>query len=436
MEPDHHLNLYRFFHESGEKVFIENNLSRAFALCLSNSPLFLDQYLRSVISKEDYEYLFSTYTLDERFEVNLQVDMSTIDIDNYRKVYAVAMTAEELDISVFLQQKAREAKEKNITDIWITIKDIALVIEVKRTGEDCLAQLYDQIKGFINIGIEVQAECCSWAKVIRTMERVDNLQQLMSVNTCFIRDFLRLSEIRYPEWFEPKPFSVLSFNSKWGTPEHTALMKRMKQALHGSAYELLSYNRLGIKAPFRWASEIIPEFQKYEDDPVNYIVFYIWPGNTKGQGYSIYGGSMAWLEKQSIVIDGKPYSMEIAYNVKFSHFNGYVSGFNFYDSDLKERLHTSTNFRKSGRWGIEDWDKFEQFMDQYFNSTFNWRANARWQEEFKDTDRTYFTVSFGFEVAVFIPYDEFRAIDINIQSIGEVSKKINKIANAFELLLN
>jgi hypothetical protein len=441
-----HLNLYRFFNESTEKEFIENNLSRAFSLCLTNSSFFLNEYIQGIVTPDDYQYLFSSLSSDTRYSVDIQIDTATIEKEGYKRVYAVAMTSDR-NLSMddfFLQSEVPD--KRNITDIFITIKDIAIIIEVKRTGEDCKHQLFNQVLPFLKEKDkhEIIAKRYSWQEVIRLLEKVKNVHQLASQNSIFISDFLELSEIRYPEWFEPKPFNIIPFSAQDRTTSNSQLMKRMKQALAGvslvagEAYQLLPYNdRLGISVPFSWASEVIPEFDNYDDQIEDYVVFYIWPGNTKQQGYSIYDRSLDWTNKKSLAIRHNEYELTVVYNVKLSHFNKYISGLNFTEKDMIKLLHTPDNFyNQSGKWTIDNWKDFENLLDEYFKPEFNWRERCKWDENFVNSDRSYFTVSFGFEVSVYIPFTEFKAIDKMDNDVLKVSEFINEIVTAFYGLIH
>ena len=444
---DHHLNLFRFFNESTEKEFIENNLSRAFSICLTNNSFFFNEYIKAIVTSDDYEYLFSSISEDTKYSLDIQIDTATIEKESFSKIYAIAMTSDKnLDISDFFTQPDFGEK-KNITDIIISIKDIAIIIEVKRTGEDCKAQLYNQVLPFVKENYNVIPKRFSWQEIVKLMEKVKHVEHLMSQKSVFITDFLQLSEIRFPHWFEPKPFNVLPFSSQQGTPNYIQLTKRMRQALASSKFDLLGYSgRLGIAIPFGWASEIIPEFQSYENNTKDCVVFYIWPGNTKQQGYQIFNKPLAWQDKQTLTINGIEYELEIAFNVKLCHFNRYVSGITFYKQDVIKPLHTADNFyNQSGKWDwnneTEKWCKgacndFEQFIDEHFQPEFKWREYSKWTENFTNTDRNYFTMSLGYVVAVFIPYSHFKTIDKNENDIVAVSEFINNVADAFQTLIS
>jgi len=441
---DHHLNLFRFFNESIATEFIENNLSRAFSICLTNNSFFFNEYIKAIITNDDYEYLFSSISKDTKYSLNIQIDTATIEKESFSKVYAVAMTSDKnLNMDDFFSQPDF-GERKNITDIIISLKDIAIIIEVKRTGEDCKAQLYNQVLPFVREKYNVIPKRFSWQEIVRLMEKVKHVQHLMSQNSVFIPDFLQLSEIRFPHWFEPKPFNVLPFSSQNGAPNYIQLSQRMRQALSASKYELLGYSdRLGITVPFGWASEVIPEFKSNENK--DYIEFYIWPGNTKQQGYQIFNKPLAWQDKKTLSISGVEYELEIAFNIKFCHFNRYVTGINYYEQDLIKPLHTSDNFySQSGKWNwnleTEKWCKgntndFERFMDDHFKPEFKWRDHCDWTEKFTNTDRNYFTMSLGYEVTVFIPYSHFKTIDKNENDVVAVSDFINNVADAFKTLI-
>ncbi len=440
---DRHLNIFRFFNESTDKEFIENNLSRAFSICLTNNSFFLNEYIQNIVSEEDYEYLFSSISSDTKYSLDIQIDTATIDKESFKTVYAVAMTSDRnLNMDDFLIQP-KYSDKKNITDIIISIKDIAIIIEVKRTGEDCKAQLYNQVLPFIKDKCVVKPKKYSWQEVVKLMEKVKHLQHLVAQNSVFINDFLEFSEIKYPEWFEPKPFNVIPFAGQGRTPNNTQLMKRMRQALAGISaiageeYQLLPYNdRLGISVPFAWASEVIPVFANYDDKTKDYVVFYIWPGNTKQQGKSIFNKSLDWTNKNTLTVDSSEYELEIVYNVKLCHFNRYVSGINYSDTDVIKPLHTSDNFyNQSGKWDSDSWTDFEKLLDEHFKPEFNWRDKCKWDDNFTNTDRSYFTMSLGFEVCVFIPFSNFKSIDKTENDVGKVSDFINKIVIAFKNLI-
>jgi len=440
---NHHLNAFRFFNESTEKEFIENNLSRAFALCLLTNGFFLSEYIKRIVSPQDYEYLFSSLSADSKCSIDIQVDTGSIEKENYKTVYAVAMTADRgLSLEDFFTQAVSTGK-RNFTDITIAIKDVLIVIEVKRSCENCKAQLFNQIVPFLDghakNEVAITPVIFSWQDVVKLLERVRNVQQLSASPLILINDFLQLSEVRYPEWFEPKPFHTIPFLVQGTNTNQSQLKKRMKQALvgMGECYPLLQYDRLGLSVPFGWASEVIPYFTYNESKRSQVVEFCIWPGNTKQQGYSVFNKPATWTDKSTLAIDGQEYPLSIRYQVKLSHFYRYVSEIDYSEDDCQIPLHTPENFHDfSGKWNSDRWKKLEDFFDSHFKASFDWREQSGWKQNFTDTDRTYLTMSLGYEVTLEIPFSKLKSLDKKESDVVKVSEFVLKIVSAFEHLLD
>ncbi|HVD99976.1 MAG TPA: hypothetical protein VNB90_17335 [Cytophagaceae bacterium] len=449
---NHHLNVFRFFNESNSSEFIENNLSRALALCLLNNSLFLNEYIKKIVSEEDFFYLFNNVMEDSSLLINIQVDTAFIEKDNYKKIYAVAMTADKLLSMDNFHNMTFNGEKRHITDIFISIKDICFVIEVKRTNEDCKAQLYNQVYSLIsdeddnvNNDKAVPIAFC-WQDIIKILQNVRTIQHITSQNSVFIEDFLELSETHYPMWFEPKPFSIIPYR----TGEHANINRypmgqRMAVALAGVSkiagdeYHILqSYERLGIAVPFEWASELSVSFAPSIHDEIEYVIFHIYPGNTKSQGAFIYNKSLSWLGNEKIKIDNEEFQIDIIHNVKLSHFMGkYISGVNYYEWDnLIKPLHTKENYyHSSGKWDRSGWADFEKMMDEHFKPEFNWRSSCDWEELFINSDRNFLFMSLGFEIEIYIPYTKLQALDKNENDVTIISKFIFQIADSIKNMI-
>lgn len=436
---NHHLNIFRFFNENNSVEFIENNLSRAFSISLLNSSILFNDFLKNIISEEDYNYLFSVFNNEDAlFEIDLQIDTDYIDRDAFNKVYAIALTEHRLNMDDFFQQN--HVKKQNLTDIVISIKDILIVIEVKKYDHDCKWQLFNQIYPFIkddSFNNKITPKSISWSEVVALFEKVNNVGRLTNSESPFLRDFLKYASYHRPNWFNPKPFNTVKFST---TGQNAYIItQRLKQALSNCKYPLLDYSdRLGVAVPFHWASEIIPHLYHYENRPLkDYIGFCIWPGNTKTQGYSVYNKPLEWVKKNNLKINGRDYELEIVYDLKFSHFNKYLTNFQYSENDVQEVFHSNKYFHYfSGKWNINQWSEFEEFLDSKFKKEFDWRSKCNWENKLVNTDRTYFTVSFGYEVCVFIPYGEFMELDKKDNDIEKVTNFVNSIMDSLQNLLN
>lgn len=434
-----HLNIFRYYNESNSAEFIENNLSRAFAICLESDPLFFSKYIQSIVEKDDYDYLFNFHEDGAAYQIDLQVNTNSLELSGLKKVYAVAMTADrDVEMSDFLSLSPTLSKEINLTDVLITIKDIAIVIEVKRYSHDCKQQLFDQIIPFMSFEnpIEVLPVNFSWKHTMVLMEQVANLMQFRGSRSRMLNDFIALAEIRYPYWFSSRPFGQLPPLSDSTQKSKHARHLRMKQLISNSGLRILDYSdRMAIGINFGWASEIIPDFEQHSDG--DFIVFTIWPGNTKAQGYHIYNKPLDWTEKKSLRIGEKDFEIDLEYHVKFCHFNRFVTALDFGADQLLKPLNTAYNFyNKSGKWDIEKWEKFEALLDEHLKPEFKWREKCGFDRHFTNTDRSYFTVSFGFMVDLYVPYKDFQQMDNALNEYTKASGFIDQLVASYAHLLD
>ena len=88
------------------------------------------------------------------------------------------------------------------------------------------------------------------------------------------------------------------------------------------------------------------------------------------------------------------------------------------------------------RLNLDKWDDFEIYMDEHFEPDFKWRERINWEEEFKRTERTYFTLSLGFEVTLEIPYSVFHAMDQKKEDARKIGVFVKEIVTAIETLIN
>lgn len=374
-----------------------------------------------------------------RYEIDLQVNTNSIEVSDLKKIYAIAMTADQnLNMDDFHELTPSMAKETNFTDVWIVIKDIAFVIEVKRYSENCKQQLYDQIVPLQNTedALLVIPVNFSWKHTMEIMEQVANIQRMQGHKNSLINDFIDLAEVRYPHWFPSKAFSQLPALSIGSNKSRYIRQLRLKQIINHSSHKVLDYNnRMAIGVNFGWASEIIPYFEQL--DGKDFVTFTIWPGNTKGQGYHIFDKSLDWTRKKQLLIGEDFYNIDIEIHVKFCHFNKHITSLDFSQQILLKPINTAQNFyNKSGKWNRDKWVEFELFMDEYFASEFDWKKQCEFDQHFSNTSRTYFTVSFGFTVDLYIPYKKLQQIDFEIDHNERSSKLVDDIVDGYSRLIS
>lgn len=446
-----HLNLFDAFKENTEiditendkKDVIENNLSRAFAICLLNDSLFFNEFLKEILDKQDYEQLFNYSIKDTDCIINLQIDTKEIEKENYITVYPVAMTSNK-DLKETPSSYERNSGYRENTDIMISIKDIAIIIEVKKDDTDCIPQLLSQVKPFRNNENCDVKECKNfpWQSAIKLMQKVTNIQSLTSHNSIFIKDFLELCERKFTSWLEPKPLKFIKFSENCNDSNNIQIYTRLKQAFAEYPEALEYADRISAPLTVGWASEVTVDLDTDRDNGTNCVLFSIWPGNTKQQGYELYkDDSLAWINKKILTVNTqefkqKEFKLNILYDIKFCHFNRYVTHITFSKEDIKEPIHTKNNFNDySGKWKREEWDELEQFLGKHFKSDFNWKEKCDWDNKFKNTDRNYLTMSLGFEVVAYVPYEEFQEIDQKDEDLRKVVNLISGIIIGFKGLI-
>ncbi len=410
-----HLNAFRYYSENESSESLENNLSRALAICIKKDALFLTEFVRNVASHEDFLAVFDGHVSSNDLIIDLQVNTRDLDPDNFRKIYAVGVTASpKLGLDDFFQQKRLEAS-RTVTDIFISIKDIAFVIEVKRSAENCKEQLFNQIVSLLPEEPwteKVLPRELSWQTVVKLLERTQNSYSSIGHRSILIEDFLGLIDARFPEWFSPKPFFQLfrkNSNLAWETRK-LQLAQRMRQLLLSTGRSLLGYaDRLGLELEISSAKEVLLDFSLQNGEEG--LLVSIYPGNTKQQGWTLFDRGFPWEQLKNIDYDGKQLQLTTYRHIKFSHWNRYITCIEYEkDQGLKE-LYTKENFNHSGKWDYNDWPKLEGILDEHFGDNLDWRTASKWKENFLDSDRRYCTVSFGFYFGVWISGNILATID-------------------------
>ena len=119
-----HLNLFKAFSQNLSHENIEDNLSRALVICLQNNNLLFHEFLKKIFAETGqiaiYNSIFTDITELDNLKMDLQVKTDDINTEEFRKVFAIAISGRALDMSGFYSNKANKNKS-HITDIFITI---------------------------------------------------------------------------------------------------------------------------------------------------------------------------------------------------------------------------------------------------------------------------------------------------------------------------
>lgn len=437
---NHHLNLFRFYNINEDEGIIENNLTRALFLCLQNEAIFLNEFFKLILKENysaDFNYLFSSIDEYEKIEIDLQVDVKKIQVEEFRKVYAVAITQDEfLDLTLFFQQTRYNDNKINITDAVVFFKDIIFIFEIKKNNENSLEQLYNQIKLFEDEKKEIIPVNISWKSIVRTIDKIRNFGLAGGINSIFLSDFLVFIESKYTNWFDSKPLLNVSFPKNFDTKEYHQFSTRMKQAITIGSSELLHYNnRLGIKFSLDWASEILIEPIKLEDGS-ECVFFSIYPASTKQQGYAIFPKRKILNQNLNFVLDNLTIPFLVRKTISFRHFNRFITGLTFDDSDTFHDIHNEEFFQKqTGQWKKDKWSNLEQLLDSIFKIEFSWKEKCNWEHHFINSERTYCVMTLSYEVGIYIPYKSIQSFDRSDNSLEKLRDFLDSLFKKFEDLV-
>src|SRR5690606_13988954 len=107
------------------------------------------------------------------------------------------------------------------------------------------------------------------------------------------------------------------------------------------------------------------------------IVFAVYPGNTDGQGWSLFTNNGEPQFKSEIEINGTHRKLHKGYHIKFFG-QRYITGLWATDSDFRKPLYTTDNFHKhTGRKKRNlHWEEVESLLDISFNPEYDWREKC------------------------------------------------------------
>lgn len=261
-----HLNIFNFFNSSNLD-YLEDNLSRAFALCLKYDEVFLHKILRFVLPIEKYDELFDTQLTDCKIDVDLQNRVN--ELENFDTIIGVACSG--IEITDFENVDARETDSPE-TDVCVFINGTCILFEFKKTSEDCAAQLkcqVEKVKQNCPKTVRTEYKDLSWNKIVRII--LDTSSQSKTENP-FTSDFVKFLE-NFPHWFPTRLIRNIPFPKDESDPNYYYLDSRLnqiKKQIYGeeNTKEYIGkFNRLTVEVDFGWINEINigPTCQNGED---------------------------------------------------------------------------------------------------------------------------------------------------------------------------
>jgi hypothetical protein len=204
---DRHLNLFRLYRGSES---IENNITRALGLLLQNDALFFREFIGHIINDKVFDHFEENHTAT----IDIQVDASFLEDEAISRVYGVTLTTNLIKQADFKVENTVPIEGKKITDLVIRLKDILIIIEVKRTNEHCVAQLKGQVAQTKINKEKVTYKSLTWEKVMYLGRRTRNVYNLVQQQSPILEDFRSLIASEYAEWLPTKPFKFIDIKDK------------------------------------------------------------------------------------------------------------------------------------------------------------------------------------------------------------------------------
>lgn len=428
-----HLNVFNTYTKKERVYQLENDLTRAFAICMQEDALFFYEVLKVVLNDDkQLDLLLSNTEVENKVNINIQQNSS--NINSYEKIIAVSLSEFEMNVNDFFNQTNLHEYDP-ICDIVIELNDIVIIIEAKRDGVDCTAQLYNQAYNVVKKSNDiskfseiVESRDLNWKKLMQIASKVSSFQKTVGQINRFTLDFINLVKGHNPNWLPETPIAALTANQGF------AIRRRIESAINylevNDGIKKLTYNdRLGMVFTKPWAQEIL-----FHIADEGQLVVTVYAGNTKAQGWHLFSREVEIAK--TLNIEGKDYELHQGYHIKLTSFQKFFTGLWFRDTEFnKPGLYSKENyFNFTGR-SIKSkghWTALEQLFDEYFLSSYDWRAKLNWEEKVINTNKSQFDISFGYELFVVIPFEELKMMDDSATKLDGLVNLIRASYKAFE----
>ncbi|WP_143961336.1 hypothetical protein [Litoribacter populi] len=424
-----HLNVFKFFSKEDRNYQLENDLTRAFAICLQEDNLFFHEVLKHLFNESNYYNQFFE-DIDRNSEITVEIQKKVNAIGEFNHLFAVSLSESLMDCEDFWSQHPGTENDP-IVDVVIRINDVVIIIEAKRNGVNCTAQLFNQAHNLhrqnklaeLDFKKSVTPIDLNWPSLMELAIKILSFEKATQNINRFLYDFIHLIKIHNYRWLPEPPISSLSSDNK------KAIKRRIESAVQELGkiddHPLLS-NRLGIQFQKPWAQEIL-----FSITDEGSLVASIYPGNTKSQGHFIFQNDPKF--NTHIEIDGIEYPLEQIHHIKFTSFQRYFAGLFFTEEVLSSPLYTKKNFNQyTGRKKRgQDWKQIEVLFDNVFTQDYNWKKHCQWNDKIMNSGKNQFDISFGYEISLNIPFEKLKAIDNDKSDLTGLVNLLNRIVKAF-----
>ena len=253
-------------------------------------------------------------------------------------------------------------------------------------------------------------------------------QKINGSPSVMLSDFIDLVQSHNPNWIPIPPLASLENNKSSEQKIYSRLSSALK-AIDSEENPILEYNdRIGLKLELGWAREILMYIGEQDQERLN-LVFGFWPGNTKGQGTRLLQliGDTNWTPPDSILVNEQLFQIDWGYELKFCHFNRFISHLVIAQEEIKEGLKLISSYNHweyAGKYKKEHWGVLKNFLEENLIEGFDWKKKMNWETNFEGTNRNYLTLSMGFQIEVVVPLEYLQSIDKDINDLEPLKKFI------------
>lgn len=423
---NNHLNLFRSYAKIDRENQLEDDLTRALALTLLECPLFCHEVLQYIIQKDTaqdvYNNIFLDYNGKKSLNIGIQGNVNNFE-NSFDKLFAVSLSGHPMDEEDFYNQE-NNRKYGAITDLYIQVDTTLIIVEVKPNNYNCTSQLYNQALNVLKetpTKNNVVAVDLNWNKLMELTLCTSNFLKSLDTSSRFLSDFITVVKKHNPAWLPEYPLASLNIQG-----DRYKIEQRLISAIESSESNLSKLeNRLGFAIELGWINEVLIDVKPETES----LLFSFYPGNTKGQGHSLYPKKGSPQFKESITIDHKTYEYKKHLHLKFTSFQKYFTSIDIQESDLvyniMERPH-AINFCGRKKRGEDNWKEVEDFFNGAINENVNWKDKCGW-ENIVGSGKKQFDLCFGYAMSFEVPFSDLKVLDSDKNNILPLVDFINKI---------
>ena len=435
-----HMNIFNAYTQSESRP-IENNISRGLAILLQEHPALLMLLLSKI--RQDSATLENTPLPipESEYLVDFQVEAGKFE-GPISYLIGVTLTAAELEDDI--PADSNVDSNKQITDISIRYDDVLIVIEVKRTRENCVKQVRTQMKRIKKALNESDQEQIfnpekpvrlTWQDIYILLQQYRRLTDQNAGR--LVNDYMDFLASNFPSWVPVQPLSKLTTNQ---IEQIDARLDMIKNE-YAKDYLKDKYGLIGSRRAIPVDEDYVKEcnlafeqrFIMPDGKHAECITLGMWPSDTGGQYWrfkKLKPQNNRFFKNRytTITVDSMTIGVSVRPYVKFSHFMGKgiqwlsmkaEAGSNRFDEWIKFSDCITGKHNK----GTPAWDEIIpsiRSLTGFFDREDLDNFEAEFYQNF--ANKGYVFVSCGLEIKAYIPYLQAQALD---KQAGAFANMIN-----------